>query len=107
MLVFGCTFLSAQSNFQSYNTTSDNSNISSRVEKLKVAPNPVKDRLVLDGVESKINMAFIVNAAGQKVQELRGAVPSWLLSTTLREGRYFVVLFAGDQWMSVPFEYFP
>jgi hypothetical protein len=73
-----------------------------------LAQNPVRGRIEVKGLHAAVDMAFISDAAGRTVLELPGHNPSWSIgSSGLPRGKYWIVIFSGNEWFSVPFEYVP
>ena len=73
-----------------------------------LAQNPVRGRIEVKGLRAAVDMAFISDAAGRTVLELPGHNPSWSIgSSGLPRGKYWIVIFSGNEWFSVPFEYLP
>ena len=74
----------------------------------RLARNPVTGRLEVLGVHARIEQALIKDPAGRTVLRLPGGTTSWDLNySALRRGRYFVVVFSGYEWYTLPFDYQP
>ena len=70
--------------------------------------NPVKGLLEVEGLRAPVDQAFVSDAAGRTLLELDGPHARWQLRPgALPRGRYWIVLFSGYEWFSVPFEYRP
>ncbi len=74
--------------------------------KPRLARNPVRGNLEVLGLEAPVDMAFVSDAAGRSVLELQGADPRWQIQAgKLAHGRYWLMLFSGYEWFTIPFEY--
>ena len=62
--------------------------------------------LRVHGLQKKVDMAFVSDAAGRTVLELSSGEPSWsIASGRLARGQYWLMIFSDNEWFTVPFEY--
>ncbi len=74
----------------------------------RLARNPVRGQIEIKNLVAPVDMAFISDAAGRTVLELTGTTPRWnLLPGQLAKGKYWIMIFSGNEWYTVPMEYMP
>ena len=76
--------------------------------KPRLVRNPVRGVVEVAGLQAPVDQAFISDAAGRTVKELKGSTPRWSLRPgSLTPGRYWLIIFSGNEWFSIPLEYRP
>lgn len=76
--------------------------------KPRLARNPVKNIIEIEGLRAPVDMAFISDSNGRTVLELKGSTPRWSIqSGDIPTGRYWIMLFSGNEWFTVPFDFRP
>ena len=74
----------------------------------RLARNPVRGLLEVKGLVAPVDQAFVSDASGRTILELPGRHPRWQVRPgELRRGKYWIMLFSGNEWYTVPFEYRP
>ena len=74
----------------------------------RLARNPVRGQIEVKDLVAPVDMAFISDANGRTVLELNGTTPRWNLQPgQLARGKYWIMIFSGNEWYTVPFEYMP
>ena len=74
----------------------------------RLARNPVQGQIEIKDLVAPVDMAFISDATGRTVLELNGTTPRWNLQPgQLARGKYWIMIFSGNEWYTVPMEYMP
>ncbi|MFK8056886.1 MAG: N-acetylmuramoyl-L-alanine amidase [Saprospiraceae bacterium] len=74
----------------------------------RLARNPVRGQIEIKDLVAPVDMAFISDAGGRTVLELNGSTPRWNVQPgQLSRGKYWIMIFSGNEWYTVPFEYMP
>jgi len=74
----------------------------------QLARNPVRGQIEIKNLVAPVDMAFISDASGRTVLELSSGTPRWNLQPgQLARGKYWVMIFSGNEWYTVPMEYMP
>jgi hypothetical protein len=74
----------------------------------RLARNPVRGQIEIKDLVAPVDMAFISDVSGRTVLELNGTTPRWNLNPgQLARGKYWIMIFSGNEWYTVPMEYMP
>ena len=88
-------------------SSSTKERLADRAEPRLVSNPSATQMLKVDGLKDPINMAFISDANGRTVKELRGDRPEWTINgAPLSRGTYWLVIHCGNEWYSLGFEYY-
>ena len=74
----------------------------------RLVRNPVRGVIEIAGLRAPVDQAFVSDANGRTVYELKGSRPRWSVQPgEFAAGRYWIILFSGNEWFTVPFDYRP
>lgn len=74
----------------------------------RLARNPVRGQIEVLHLVAPVDMAFISDVSGRTVLELKGSNPRWNIQPgQIAKGKYWIMIFSGNEWYTVPFEYHP
>ena len=99
-------FLGDYSNEVIFEGTASFGHAATETERLRLAINPTGGELKVIGLKEKVDMAYVLDGAGRSVLELNDGEPRWSIRPgAISRGQYWLMIFSGNEWYTVPFEY--